>query len=178
MEDLKQFNITFVGLKEGKHVFEYQIDKTFFEAYHFDEFLDSNVKIKLVLIKKSTLLDLNFTANGTVNIPCDTTNEPFNLKINTNLPLIVKFGQEFNDDNEDILIIPHQTYQINVAQYIYEMIVLAVPTKRIHPKVLDGTMESKALKRLRELEITKEKPTKVVDPRWNKLKDLLTEKKT
>ncbi len=178
MEDLKEFNIAFVGLKEGKHLFEYQIDKTFFEAYNFDDFLNSNINVEVVLVKKSTLLELHFFATGNVTVPCDTTNEPFDLKIDTNLPLIVKFGQEYNDENEDILIIPHQAFQVNVAQYIYEMIVLAVPSKRVHPKVLDGTMESEALKKLRELEITKEKTVQEADPRWDKLKDLLTEKKT
>jgi hypothetical protein len=38
MKDLKEFNIPFVGLKEGKHLFEYKIDNTFFELYNYSEF--------------------------------------------------------------------------------------------------------------------------------------------
>ncbi|CAA0165931.1 DUF177 domain-containing protein [Tenacibaculum maritimum] len=180
MKDLKQFNIPFVGLKEGSHLFEYQIDKKFFEAFQFDDFIDTNVKVVLNFFKKSTFFELNFEANGTVNVPCDITNESFDQEINATLPLIVKFGAEFNDNNEEILILPHEAYQLNIAQYVYEMIVLAVPSKRVHPKVLDGTMDSEALKKLRELEIKEEKTVeeKSTDPRWDKLKDLLTEKKT
>ena len=58
------------------------------------------------------------------------------------------------------------------------MIVLAVPNKRVHPKVLDGTMESEALKKLKELQIKKVKAVENTDPRWDKLKNLITEKKT
>jgi uncharacterized metal-binding protein YceD (DUF177 family) len=49
--------------------------------------------------------------------------------------LIVRFGEEFNDDNEELLILPFGEFEINVSQYIYEMIVLSVPLRRVHPGV-------------------------------------------
>jgi uncharacterized metal-binding protein YceD (DUF177 family) len=178
MKDLKKFNIQFVGLKEGKHLFEYIIDNTFFALYNFDEFESSTIKIELEFVKKSTLFELHFVASGTVNVPCDVTSEFYNQEITSELPLVVNFGPEYNDDNEDILVLPHEVYQFNVAQFIYEMIVLAVPNKRIHPKVLDGTMESETLNILEELEIKEVKTVETTDPRWDKLKNLITEKKT
>lgn len=178
MKDLKQFNIPYVGLKEKSHLFEYQIDNTFFEAFNFDEYFDAAINVNLTLEKKSTMLNLMFSAKGTVNVTCDVSSERFDQEINATLPLLVKFGEEFNDDNEEILILPYSEFQINVAQYIYEMIVLSVPSKRVHPKVLDGTMESEALKKLEKLRVKEEKSTDNVDPRWDKLKSLITEKKT
>ncbi|MGY0426989.1 MAG: YceD family protein [Polaribacter sp.] len=178
MKDLKQFNIPFVGLKEGKHLFEYTIDATFFKIFNYDEFEKSSVHVVLEFVKKSTLFELFFTIFGTVHIPCDVTNENYDQKIASTVPLVIKFGSEYNDDNEEILILPHEAYQFNVAQFIYEMIVLSVPNKRVHPKVLDGTMESETLNKLKELEIKEEKPVEITDPRWDKLKSLITEKKT
>ena len=52
------------------------------------------------------------------------------------------------------------------------MIVLAMPVKKVHPGVKDGTLDSDLLKRLEELQ-PKEEKLKNNDPRWNKLKDLL-----
>ncbi|MGB0879894.1 MAG: YceD family protein [Polaribacter sp.] len=178
MKDLKQFNIQFVGLKEGNHLFEYQIDNTFFEAFNYNEFFHSSIKVDVNFVKKSTLFELTFAIHGIVNIPCDTTNEPFDQPIEADLFLAVKSGPVFNDDNDEILMLPHEAYQLNIAQYIYEMTVLAIPTKRIHPKVLDGTMQSEALKKLKELEIQKENKVEKTDPRWDKLKNLITEKNT
>ena len=175
MKDLKEFNIPFVGLKEGKHLFEYKIDNTFFELYDYNEFEKSSINVTLEFVKKSTLFELEFTASGTVNVPCDVTNEYFDLEITATLPLVVKFGQEYNDENEEILILPHEVYQFSVAQFIYEMIVLGIPNKRVHPKVLDGTMETEVLE---QLEIKEEKTVETTDPRWDKLKNLITEKKT
>ncbi|HAO14122.1 MAG TPA: hypothetical protein DDY16_08765 [Tenacibaculum sp.] len=179
MKDLKDFNISFIGLKQGSHLFEYQISKKFFDAYNFDEFNNCNIAVNVNLAKKSTFLELDFNIKGFVNIPCDITSELFDQEIKGDLHLIVKFGHEFNDDNEDVLIIPHEEYQINVSQYIYELIILSVPSKRVHPKVLDGTMKSETLEKLEELKIKDNNPNKKqdsTDPRWDKLKDLLTDK--
>jgi hypothetical protein len=33
--------------------------------------------------------------------------------------LIVRFGEAFNNDNEELLILPHGEFEIDVAQYIY-----------------------------------------------------------
>ncbi len=93
----------------------------------------------------------------------------------------MNFGDEFNDENEDLLIIPHSEFKINVAQYIYEAIVLSVPIKRIHPGVEDGTLKSDVLEKLRELEVKdqeiEEDNIKEIDPRWNKLKEFTNRKK-
>ena len=181
MKDLKKFNIPFVGLKQGNHVFEYEIDNTFFEAFDFDEFHSSKIQVKIDFVKKSTLFELGFNITGTVNVDCDMSLEAYDQEIEGDFPLIVKFGIEYNDDNDEILILPHEAYQINVSQFIYEFIILSIPSKRIHPKVLDGSMESEALKKLKELEVDNESPTEsvdTIDPRWDKLKSLITEKKT
>lgn len=178
MKDLKEYNIPFVGLKLGTHLFEYEIKNSFFDFFEYDEFNDADVLATLKFEKKTTLLELHFTINGSVNINCDLTNEPFNEKINGSFDLVVKFGNDYNDDNEDILIVPHGEYEINVAQYIYELIVLSVPQKRVHPGVEDGTLDSEILNKLKELSPKMDNKNKSdeIDPRWQTLKKLLTDK--
>ena len=179
MKPLKEYNIPFIGLKEGQHRFDYQIDKTFFEYFKYDEFNEVNVNTSLIFEKKSTLLELHIEINGEVNINCDSTNEPFNQKIIGHLDLVVKFGEEYNDEHEEILIIPHGEFEINVSQYIYELIILSIPAKRIHPGIEDGTLESDVLEKLEELSpkgLEERKSSEEIDPRWNTLKKLLTDK--
>lgn len=180
MKTMKAYTIQFVGLKLGKHDFDYQIDNTFFLDFDFDEFNDADLKVKLLFEKKTTLLELAFTVEGTVNVNCDLTNEPYNQPINDSFKLVVKFGDEYNNDNEDILIIPHGEYEINVAQHIYELIVLAIPAKKIHPGIEDGTLQSDILEKLEELSPEKdsniENKKEDTDPRWDSLKKLLTDK--
>lgn len=180
MKELKAFTIPFVGLKIGKHHFEYEIKKSFFEHFEYEDFNDVDIKVNVELEKKTTLLELHFKISGWVNVNCDLTNEPYNQNIESEFDLVVKFGDEFNDEHVDILIIPHGTYEINIQQYIYELIVLAVPIKRVHPGVKDGTLDSEILKKLEDLspklKDNKDKSEEDIDPRWNTLKKLLTDK--
>ena len=184
MKDLKNFDISFIGLKDGVHQFDYNISKEFFDFFNYEEFYNSNVNVSLSFLKKPTLFELTFTFSGNVEVACDISNELFQQPIETEMFLIVKFGDEFNNENEELLIIPHSDYKLNIAQYIYEAIVLAVPIKKVHPGVEDGTLKSEILDKLDEFKIkdnnTEENHLDVdsnaIDPRWNKLKSILIEK--
>lgn len=180
MKSTNEYLIPFIGLKLGKHQFEYTIDKKFFDEFSFDEFESCEIKAAVVLEKKATMLEIMFKHNGTVNVPCDLTGELFDLPIKGKLKLIVQFGDVFNNDNDELLILPHGEHQIDLSQYIYEMIALSIPLKRIHPGVKDGTLQSEALDKLKDLQVNeikeKDKKEHDIDPRWDELKKLLTDK--
>jgi uncharacterized metal-binding protein YceD (DUF177 family) len=133
----------------------------------------------VVLEKKSTIMELSFKHKGTVNVPCDLTGEMFDQPIKGNIKVVVQFGEQFNNDNEELLILPHGEHQIDIKQYIYEMIVLSVPLKKTHPGIKDGTLKTPALDKLKELSLKDQKQSiqeEEIDPRWDKLKKLLTDK--
>lgn len=194
----KDFLIQFTGLKLGEHQFEYQIENDFFDLFNYSEFNSANIQVNIAMLKKTTMLELQFTHKGTVNVPCDITNEDFDLPIEGSLNLLVKFGEEFNNENDDFLILPHGEFQFNVMQYIYEMIALSVPYKRIHPDIAADYEEEESDDDLDfldsdDLEMINENDAddddlndnetdensdnnKDTDPRWDKLKQLLTDK--
>lgn len=179
MKELKLYTIQYVGLKEGEHTFEYTITKSFFDLFEYDDFNDASVEATLLLTKKSTFMEFDFNISGTINVNCDVTNEPYDQPVSGTYELVVKFGQEFNDDIEDVLILPFGEYEVNVAQYIYELIVLSMPNKRVHPGVADGTLKSDILEKLEELSIPDQRAKEEkeeTDPRWDSLKKLLTDK--
>lgn len=179
MKEMKEFTIPFVGLKLGEHIFNFDIRNSFFEHFGYEEFNSSQISLEVLLNKKTTLLEFTLYFSGFVNINCDLTNEPYDQKIKGEYHFVVKFGEEYNDEDDDLLILPHGSYQVNIQQYIYESIVLALPAKRIHPGVKDGTLKSDILEKLEELspkdsEMMDENPE--TDPRWDNLKKLLTDK--
>ena len=99
--------------------------------------------------------------------------ELFDYGVESQFNLIVKFGIPPDKPSDEILVLPEGSYQLNVAQYFYEMVVLSLPQKRIHPGIKDGTLKSEIVEKLKTL-IPKETHLKgSTDPRWNKLKDLL-----
>ena len=179
MKKNTEYVIPFSGLKKGIHEFRYQIDNTFFESFDYDEFNDADIGVVVTLNKTSTVIELACTGTGVVNVDCDLSGEAFNQAISAALNLVIKFGEEYNDDDDEILILPHGQNEVDIAQYLYEMLVLSVPQKRIHPSVLDGSMKSEILDRLEELAPGESKKDKdETDPIWDELKKLLTDKKS
>lgn len=173
----KEYSIPFSGLKQGKHEFRYKVDNTFIQSFGFQEFNSVNVDLLVLLDRQSTMLEFELKATGTINVDCDLSREPYDQPVNADLRLVVKFGDEYNDEDDELLIIPHGEHQVNIAQYVYEMLVLAVPLKRVHPGVLDGSLQSELLEKLEELQPRAlKKKEEETDPRWDALKNFLTDK--
>ena len=164
------YKIEFAGLKIGNHQFNFNTNKQFFDRFNFSDFNDVFINIDIDLSKKSTLLELEFVLKVVVNVNCDLTNEPFDFEIKHEASLVVKFGQEYNDEDDEILVLPHGEHKLFVDQYIFEMIVLSLPLKRIHPGVEDRSLKSEMLDILEDLK--PKENSNLADPRWEQLKSL------
>ena len=173
MQFLNQFVISFTGLKEGDHEYKYELEDEFFEHFEYNDFNSCSISATVVLSKKSNLLEFNFYSKGKINLNCHVSNEPFDYVQEHEMKLVVKFSSELSDDNEELLVLPVGQTQINVGKYLFEMIVLSLPIKIIHPGVSDGSLETETLKRLREYELNVLDKKDIKDPRWDKLKDLI-----
>ena len=55
---LKDFDISFIGLKQGNHELEYELNDSFFEHFGFNEFYNADLIIKAALTKGSTMMEL------------------------------------------------------------------------------------------------------------------------
>ncbi len=168
----KEFNIVFSGLKLGEHEFSYELSREFFEEYGFEEFLDQRLSVKASMKKSNTMLEFEFSLSGEVEVLCDILSEPFWMPVSNDFTLLVKFGEEFNDEDDEVLILPHGAYEVNIAQYLFELAALSAPAKRISPKAEQELQEIEAEER-EASENDDDSSEDNIDPRWNKLKDLL-----
>ena len=176
MNNLKQFDIQFSGLKNGKHNFNFNVDRSLLDYYNYKEVNDCDVQIVVEVDKSDTMLEFSIVSKGIVVVPCDISNELYEQEIEGNLEFIVKFGKEYNDERDDLIILPFNSYVINIAQQIYENIVLNIPLKKIHPDILTGKRKNKNTEYIINFGQNK-KEKKEYDPRWEALKKLLTDKK-
>lgn len=181
MDKFKKYNVSFAGLSLGRHQFDFSIAQSFFDLFEFEQDFDQpDLHIQLILDKKNNFLDLFFELSGKVNLDCDLTNESFTQEIQGKSEIIVKFGEEFNDSDDEVWVIPEGSHSVNVAQMIYEMTLLALPIKRIHPDVLSGKSHSEMLELLDQYalhegdfeEEDQSNDDEEIDPRWEELKKL------
>lgn len=167
MKYLKQFTIPFSGYKLGKHRLDFKIDRKFFEHFKTDEYSDADISVDVEMNKQNSLLEFNIVAKGEVEVDCDRCGDPLRQKVKTENILFVKFGDEFIDEGEDVVVIPSTEHEYNIGQYLFENLQLSVPSRRIHPA---GKCNKEALKKLEELSLKKEE--KEIDPRWGALKNI------
>lgn len=180
MDKIRVYDVSFSGLKQGKHTFEFNISQAFFDLFEFEQdFRNPDVSIILLLEKHSTFLELNLEAKGEVSVICDVSDEEYAQDIQGDMELVVKFGHEFDDSDDEVWIIPEGESSLNIAQLIYELILLNIPIKRVNPN-LDSKQAQKALNLLEkyapkasEENLSEDKSN---DPRWDTLKELFKKK--
>ena len=159
-------------MKEGIHLFNYEIGNKFFKNFDYYDFLDAKLFAKLELEKQSTLLNLKFSFNGEIEVQCDVSMESFDLKLETEHAVVVKFKDDIISTDDKVIFMPAGSHSIDVSHLIYESIILAVPQKKVHPGIENGSLKSEIVEKLEELRPKKNFNEKT-DPRWDKLKDLL-----
>ncbi|MDQ3190760.1 MAG: DUF177 domain-containing protein [Bacteroidota bacterium] len=166
MFDLKQLSIPFVGLKEGEYQFKYTINESFFEKLEYSEIKKGLFNIRLFLLKQSNMLTLNFEIEGTATVECDRCLDELEVPLETKQRLFISFGDSTHEETDEVFVLSHNEQEINISQFIYEYIILAIPLVHSHP---EGECNPEIVKKLEEL-----KPKiNNTDPRWdilNKLK--------
>ena len=172
MKSLSPYLIKFSGLKEGIHLFNYELGNKFFKNFDYYDFLDAKLFAKLELEKQSTLLNLKFSFNGEIKVQCDVSMESFNLGLETEHAVVVKFKDDIISTDDKVIFMPAGSHSIDVSHLIYESIILAVPQKKVHPGIENGSLKSEIVEKLEALKPKKNFKEKT-DPRWDKLKDLL-----
>jgi uncharacterized metal-binding protein YceD (DUF177 family) len=165
----KEFIIPFVGLSLGYHEFTYEVNELFFENFEYSEIKKGQLKVDLSFEKQEIMLVLNFQLRGSVKVECDRCTDAFDHPLNGEERLIFQFGESYSEDSDEIITLPKNAYEINIAPFIYEFIHLLLPIQRIHPDNQDGNSgcNQKVINKLNEYAENNK-----TDTRWEVLKKL------
>ena len=176
MKALKQFSIPFSGLKLGKHQFDFEIDKSFFDAFEYSLVKDGALKVTLELDKQETMLILNFHILGTIQLNCDKCLAEFAQPIEIEERQIVKFAEdELESDDLEIIVLNRKESEIDVSEMIYEFINVSVPyINNCEQAGTDQKCDPEMIATLEKLASgnEEEQEDNIDDPRWEALKKL------
>lgn len=172
-----QYIITYNGLSEGEHEFEFELDKAFFDEHDVFEAKDGFIKVRVLLNKKSQLLTLNIEMNGYIEVSCDRCLEYFKLPVELGNELVVKFSKDQDESDDEIWYINPDDNELNLEQYFFDSIAISLPLQRVHPVSKDGSSgcNSDMLKILNKHKFTDHSEENIDDPRWDKLRNLLND---
>ena len=170
--------------------YEFVLDNLFFANIDGPEVQKGKVIVVLVVKKTSRAFELNFQTDGMVWVPCDRCLDDMEQPVSSTDKLLVKFGHEYAEEGDNLIVIPEEEGEINVAWFMYEFIALAIPMKHVHaPGKCNKAMSSKLSKHLRTTpddemdedsfvpeesnELVNDDTETAVDPRWDELKKIL-----
>jgi uncharacterized protein len=179
-----KYNIDIFRLNEGVHHYQFAIDNDFFSLHEQDLIEKGEALLNLTLNRSSTMMQLKFEVKGTVELVCDRSLRTFNEPLDFTENLVIKFGEEYLEVSEDVVIIPEGSQKLNIASFLFEYIALALPMKKLHPDLRieeDGDdwdeediklVYSSSTADVEEKETDKLIDEEKIDPRWSVLKKL------
>lgn len=171
--------IQFSGLKTGCYEYEYMLDDAFFSSFENEELSQGTVRFMVKLEKTERLLMINFSFSGIMKAECDRCLGEMEVPVEGEEILCVKFSDTETSDREDEVILPTSAYKIDIAQWMYEYVAVAMPMQHVHPDDEEGnpTCDQEMLQYItgvadEETDEDKVSTPNEVDPRWAKLLDL------
>lgn len=165
-------NIDLRELKDGITTSKHTLDDAFFEAIDAPDVHRGMLECELSIRKAETFFEVDFSIEGDILIPCDRCLEDMEQPISTENRLIVKFGPEYSEE-DDIIIVDEEEGILDLEWFIYETIVLNIPIQHVH---VPGKCDVAMMKLLNEHTVTRsggQDDEKPVDPRWGKLAELI-----
>jgi uncharacterized protein len=181
LKALKPFEIAFVGLSNGLHEFTFELNDAFFSCFADSEVSKADLTATLVMHKKNNMLDLEFLVKGKLELTCDRCLENYWYQMDLQKMLYIKFGERFEEQSDDVIIIPSTESHIDVAQYFFEFVVLGLPAKRVHQggKNKEDNCDADVIEQLEKYSTDNKNKAKEnkqdnspVDSRWDALKNL------
>ena len=130
-----KFDIYKIPLKTlaiGNHTFNYELDTEYFKKIDSQEVQRGKVLAKVLVINNGSNYEIYFELEGIVQVPCDRCLDDMDLPVCQKGRLIVKFGQTYSEESDEIIVIPEIEGEINISWFLYEFIALSIPMKHIH----------------------------------------------
>lgn len=190
MGKFTEYKLPLKSMPAGTHQFEYRLDKRFFENMESADIHDADLTVHLTVTYKADIYSLDFAIQGTITLICDRCLDDLIFPVDTTYHIAVKYGEDYSDDSDELLVIPESDNYLNVAYMIYDTVALTIPIKHVHPMGKCNRQMSAMLKKHRahqpgdedtELEDTlidemetmdSNEPEAATDPRWDQLKKL------
>ena len=148
MEQIGLYKIAYKGLKVGSYDFDFKVDSALFEAFETEEIKGGDCVVRVKLNRSESMVELNVDIEGEVICECDRCLEDCPIAIEYDGDLVVKFSDESDYYDGEVMWISPSEDMLDLTQYIYESIVLSLPYSRVHE---DGECNPEMLASFQEI---------------------------
>lgn len=174
MCSLDNFKIDLKGLDEGTNLLSFGIDDDYFKSVGATSINGGDVRVELTIQRMGDVFTLDFHTEGTVVVPCDVCLDDMEQPVIADNRLAVKFGEEYSEDDDEVVTVAETEGILDVAWFVYEFIALAVPPRHVHTPGKCNPAMIEVLERHSAAHSAAERSEGKIDPRWKELEKLKT----
>lgn len=172
MKTADKYRIDIYKLSNDTHEYDFEINDDFFALFEFSELNEGSGSCHLTLEKTDSMITMDFDIDASVELVCDRSLDTFDYAVNIEEQIRFKYGEEEADLADDVKVITQSTQSINIAHYLFEMIAVEIPMKKLHPRFEASDDAEDEIIYSSDKEDDDSDDDDSVDPRWNTLKDL------
>lgn len=185
---MASINLKLKTLAFGSQSFNYHFGADFFNEIEQTEVRDANVEVAMTVTRTNAdYFDFEIECKGTLTIPCDRCLDDMVHTVDTLYSVRVKpEGDEYDDSRDEVLLIPENWREFDVAPLLRDTILLTIPLTHVHPDgecnsemasllsdhAAEGLDEDRLAGAIPEDGSNSDEHCDGVDPRWEALRKL------
>ncbi|MEY3240392.1 MAG: hypothetical protein RIR11_1830 [Bacteroidota bacterium] len=126
------YSLPIQGLKDGLHKYKYVLDGSFFQHFDASPIGESEIEVEVELDMRPNMIVIDFILSGWISASCDRCSADIQLPIDSDQVLFVKYSEENEEDDDEVIFISRDAPSFNLAKYLYEFSVLSLPITNVY----------------------------------------------
>lgn len=126
MSILDHFSLPFSGMKDGFHIYNFEVENDFFKHFEQSPIQNGSFQITVEADKRPGITDLDIIIDGHIGTRCDRCLADINLPVYGDYHIVVKICDDVSDDDEIIFLTADQP-KLYLSQVFYELICISLP---------------------------------------------------
>lgn len=140
-------------LKSGVSAWSWDVFEEFFRSFDNEIISSADLRVSGKAAKTGASVEVDLDIEGEVTLPCDRCLEDVVMDIDTKARLKVRYGapsaEDDEEDGREVVWIPAGECELDLAQVIYDYVLLDLPLKCCHR---DGECNPEVVRHLSEEE--------------------------
>lgn len=127
-----QYDLCLASLPEGRFVQDFKCDTSLFRMMENEDVTAACVDVRMTVDYRNECYELTFACHGSLAVPCDRCLDDVEVPVDTEYRMTVRYGEDYDDSRDDLLVLPQSQTHLDVAPVIYTTLALCIPLHKVH----------------------------------------------
>ena len=131
------YTVDYKSLATGENDVELVIEDSLFHLWEESEIKSGHGTARIRIFKHGNMAEMKAELSGEVKVECDRCLDEIMLPFSWKDECVIHVVDEIPNEETDDLYITTSDQQLDLAQWLYESVVLSLPYQWVHPDIKD-----------------------------------------